>query len=75
MHVKAIVSGTETIQDTDKESPVNKNAAAFFLSFHLFIFRERGREGEREGEKQQCVVASHVPPTGDLARIPGMCPD
>ena len=33
----------------------------------LFIFRELGREGERDGEKHQCVVASHVPPTGDLA--------
>ena len=29
-----------------------------------FIFRERGREGEREGEKHQCVVASHMPPLG-----------
>ena len=25
--------------------------------------------------KHQCVIASHVPPTGDLARYPGMCPD
>ena len=24
------------------------------------------------GEKQQCVVASHTPPTGDLAYNPGM---
>ena len=32
-------------------------------------------EGEREGEKHQCVVASRTPPTGDLARNPGMCPD
>ena len=30
----------------------------------LFIFRERGREGEREGEKHQCVVASRVAPMG-----------
>ena len=37
----------------------------------LFIFRERGREGKREGEKHQSVVASCAPPTGDL----GMCPD
>ena len=28
----------------------------------LFIFRERGKEGGREVEKHQCVVASHVPP-------------
>ena len=41
----------------------------------LFLFRERGREGEREEEKHHCVVASHVPPTGDLASNPGMCPD
>ena len=41
----------------------------------LFIFREMGREGEREGEKHQCVVASHEPPTGDLAQNPGMYPD
>ena len=39
----------------------------FFLFkkiFYLFIFRERRREGEREGEKHQCVVASPVPSTG-----------
>ena len=42
----------------------------------MFIyFRQRGREGEREGEKHQCVVASHAPPTGDLAHNPGMRPD
>ena len=29
-----------------------------------------GREGERKGEKRQCVVVSHVAPTGDLARSP-----
>ena len=48
----------------------------FFESIiYLFIFRERGREGERKGEKYACVVASHVPPTGDLAGNRGMCPD
>ena len=46
----------------------------FFLKI-LFIFRERRREGEREGEKYQCVVDSHVAPTWDLAYNPGMCPD
>ena len=43
----------------------------FFKGFYLFIFRERGREGE----KYQWVVASHMDPTGDLAHNPGMCPD
>ena len=32
-------------------------------------------KGEREGEKHHCVVASHIPPPGDLACHPGMCPD
>ena len=47
----------------------------FLKRFYLFLLRERGREGEREGEKHQCVVASHVPPTGDVACNPGMCTD
>ena len=46
----------------------------FFLSF-IYLFLDRGREGERGGDKHQCVVASHAPPTGDLAHNPGMCPD
>ena len=41
----------------------------------FFIFRERGGEGEREGEERQCVVASRAPPAGDLACSPGVCPD
>ena len=41
-----------------------------FPFFKYFIFNQRGREGEREGEKHQCVVAS-----GDLARNLGMCPN
>ena len=32
-------------------------------------------KGGREGEKHHCVVVSHMPPTGDLAHNPGMCPD
>ena len=43
--------------------------------FYVFIFRQRRREGKREGETHQCVVASHIPPTGDLAYNPDMCPD
>ena len=45
----------------------------FYFFKILFIFRQKGREGEREGQKQ-CVVASHVSPPGDLAHNPGMCP-
>ena len=44
-----------------------------FHSFFLkYLFLERGREGEREGEKHQCVAVSHAPTTGDLASNPGM---
>ena len=46
-----------------------------FIFKILFIFRQRGREGEKLGEKQQYVVGSHAPPTGDLAYNPGMCPN
>ena len=44
-----------------------------FLRLYLFAFRQRGREGEIR--KHQCVVASHAPPSRDLACNPGMCPD
>ena len=46
-----------------------------FKIFYLFIFREGKREGEREGKKHQCVVASHVVPTGDLDCNPSMFPN
>ena len=32
-------------------------------------------EGEREGEKHQCVVDFRTLSTGNLARNPVMCPD
>ena len=47
----------------------------FFFKDFIYLFLEKGREGEREGEKHQCVIASHVFPFGDLAPKPGMCPD
>ena len=53
--------------------PCPHSLIIFFLRFYVFIFRERERERERQ--KHQCVVASHAPPTGDLAHNPGMCPD
>ena len=51
--------------------PEIKDKESSFLRFYLFIFRQKGREGETH----QCVVASHMASTGDLARNPGMCPD
>ena len=46
----------------------------FFKRFYLFIFREKGRWREKEGEKHP-PVASRMPPTGDLAHNPSRCPD
>ena len=46
-----------------------------FIFKILFISREKEREREKDGEIYQCVVASHVPLTGDLARNPGMSPE
>ena len=44
-----------------------------FLFKDFILFLERGREGEKEEEKHQCVVATWAPPTGDPACNPGMC--
>ena len=39
----------------------------FLFKKILFVYlRQRRREGERGGEKHQCVAAFHAPPTGDL---------
>ena len=46
-----------------------------FKDFILFYFLQRGRERERQGENHQCVIASCMPHTGDLACNPGMCSD
>ena len=54
---------------------VLSRAKNIFFKKILFTFRERGREGGREGEKHQCVVASCTPHAGDLACNPGMYPD
>ena len=48
--------------------------SVFEYFFSIYLYLERG-QGEREGEKHKCVVASCVPPTGDLVTNPGMCPD
>ena len=54
--------------------PFKTSCFQFLKRFYLFIFRERGKEEEREGEKHQCMVASHKFLTGDLACNPGMYP-
>ena len=43
--------------------------------FKDFIYFQREEKGGKKGERHQCVVTSCVPPTGDLAHNPGVCPD
>ena len=62
---------TEKYRDILKKKLIHNS---FFKKYFIYFFRERGREGEREGEKHRCVVASHAPPTQDLTGNPGMCP-
>ena len=45
----------------------------FYVCMYLFIERRKG--GRKRGEKYQCLVGSHTPPTGDLTHNPGMYPD
>ena len=65
---KALSFGVLTVANS------NKFDLWVFLNI-LFIFRKHRREGQREGEKHQCVVASGTPPTWDLAHNQGMCSD
>ena len=58
-----------------KQAFIPKIQISFFLKILFIYFQRGGREGEREGEKHQCVVASRAPPTGNLAHNSGICPD
>ena len=52
----------------DAISPQQVWSSPFIFLKDLFIFF-------LEGEKHQCVGASHTPPTEDLIGNPAMCPD
>ena len=58
-------------------SQVTSRCLFFFLRFYLFLDGGKGgvKEKERQGEKRQCVVASQVPHTGNLAHNADMYPD
>ena len=53
-------------------------ALSLFKRFYLFTFRERGREGEREGNIDvrniNWLPLAHTV-TRDQTHSPGMCPD
>ena len=48
-----------------------------FKDFIYLLFLERGEWKEKGRETSVCerLVASYMPPTGDLAHNTGMCPD
>ena len=52
------------ISDLDSFRYIPRSGIAGSKADPFLIFREQGREGEREGEKHQCVVAPHVPHLG-----------
>ena len=57
------------LQKQRKNYKNRERLRGFFLRFYLFIL-ERERRGNR-GRETSCVIASHGPPTGDLAHNPG----
>ena len=63
------------LQALRPEATVGCMFRVLILGFFKKIFLDKVMEGEREGEKHPSVVASHTPPTEDLAHNPGICPD
>ena len=50
-------------------------ALGFFCKDFIYLSLTEGKGGRKRGEKHQCVFASCMSLTGDLAGNPGMCPD
>ena len=64
--------GTELTTFIIKEK--SNEVIIYFLKDFIYLVLEEGREGEREGEKHHCVVASHTPSTGDPGPQPRHVP-
>ena len=58
----------------NKYSSVLFEQVHIFKDFYLFLERGEGKEKERERNINVWLPLTR-PPTGDLARNPGMCPD
>ena len=57
-----------------KIEKVENKQLPFKNIFYLFIYRQRGREGEREGKKRQYLVASCMPRMGEAGPQPRHVP-
>ena len=64
---------------SDQQKNIYLICHRIFKRFYLFIFRERGREGERERNTDVRENIDQLPLThaltGDKTCNPGMCPD
>ena len=56
-------------------SGVMSHCSFLFCEDFIYLSLVGVRERETEVEKHQCVVPCHMPPTGDLALNPRMCPE
>ena len=45
-----------------------------YFKYFIYLYLERGKGGRRRGRETSVCGSFHVPPTGDLACNPGMCP-
>ena len=68
-------SGGQCLSEVVPRGGPQRLVSLLLFKDFIYLFLERGDQREKEGEKHQCVVASHVPLTGDLACNPGMGPD
>ena len=48
---------------------------SFFKYFIFFYFQREGKGRRKRGRETSMCGCSHMPPTRDQARNPGMCPD
>ena len=53
----------------------NSSLSLKFLEKDFIYLLLKGKGGRKRGREHQCVVASCMPPTGELASNLGMCPD
>ena len=69
-----ILESKVSLHFRDRETNIKPNLG-FKKKIFIYLFLERGDKREKERERNISVCTSCIPPTGDLAQDPGMCPD